>query len=79
LQNIVGDRLEKTIGYVFPIRPLHSRAIFERRKDVFVKFGGRLKKLQKGKKVIFHVSGEKLLIGEAIIKSIERMTPEEVW
>ena len=67
------------MGFVFPIRPQHANSIFEKEKEVFVKFGGRLKKLQSGAKVIFHVSGEKFLIGEAIIKSIERMTSEEVW
>lgn len=67
------------MGFVFPIRSKHANSIFEERKEVFVKFGGRLKKLQAGAKAIFHVSGEKLLIGEAIIKSIERMPLEEVW
>ena len=73
------DQLEEIVGFVFPIRSQHANSIFEKGKDVFFKFGGRLKRLQAGAKVIFHVSGEKLLIGEAIIKSIERMTPEEVW
>lgn len=70
--------MEELAGFVFPIGSQHANSIFEKRKDVFVKFG-RLRKLQAGAKAVFHVSGEKLLIGEAIIKNIERMTPEEVW
>jgi len=71
--------LEEILGFVFPIRLSHAKSIFEEGKEVFVKFGGRLNKLQAGAKVIFHVSGEKLLIGEATIKSIERTTPDEAW
>ena len=67
------------MGFVFPIRSQHANSIFERGKKVFVKFGARLKKLKAGAKALFYVSREKLLIGEAIIKSIERMTLEEVW
>ena len=66
------------MGYVFPVRRQHANSIFEKGKDVFVKFG-KLRQLRAGAKAIFHVSGEKLLIGEAIIKSIESMTPKEVW
>ena len=64
---------------MFPIRRRHTNSIFEEKKDVFVKFGRRLNKLKKGSKAIFHVSGMKLLIGEATIINIETMTPEEAW
>ena len=71
--------MQKIAGFVFPIRREHADSIFENGKEVFVKFGGELKKLQVGMKAIFHVSVEKLLIGEATIKNIERMNPEDVW
>lgn len=71
--------MEETVGYVFPIRSQHAIQIFEARKEVFVKFGLPFRKLKVGAKALFQVSGEKRLIGEAVIKSIERMTPEEAW
>ena len=71
--------MEEIVGFVFPIRSHHANSIFEKGKDVFFKFGIGLTKLKAGAKALFYVSGEKFLIGEAIIKSIERMTPEEVW
>lgn len=71
--------MQEIVGFVFPIRSHHANSIFEKGKDVFLKFTGRLKELHAGSKVIFHVSIEKLLVGEATIKSIERMMPEEVW
>ena len=67
------------LGFVFPIRPKHADSIFENKKEVFVKFGRRLRNLRVGAKAIFYVSGEKILIGEAVIKSIQPMTPAEAW
>lgn len=68
------------VGYVFPIKPQHADSIFENKKDVFVKSErGRLKRLSTGSKAIFHVSDKKFLIGEAIIKSIERKPLEKIW
>jgi len=71
--------LQEIVGFVFPIRSHHANSIFEKGKDVFFKFGIELTKLKAGAKALFYISGEKFLIGEAIIKSIERMTSEEVW
>lgn len=71
--------MRKRVGYVFPIRPQHAKSIFDNGKEVFCKFGRKLTKLKAGGKAVFYVSGEKLLIGEATIESIDRMTPEEAW
>ena len=71
--------MQKIVGFIFPIRSQHASLIFEKRKDVFAKFGVKLKKLRAGSKAAFHVSAEKILIGEAIIERIERMTPEIAW
>ena len=72
--------MEEIVGFVFPIKSQNANSIFEKGKEVFVKFArGKLRKLKAGAKAFFYVSGEKFLIGEAIIKSIEKMTPKEVW
>jgi len=45
-------QLEEIAGFVFPVRSKDAKSIFEEGKEVFVKFGGRLKKLQAGAKAI---------------------------
>jgi len=67
------------IGYVFPIHLQHADSIFEKGKNVFAKFGRELKRLEHGAKALFYISGKKFLIGEATIKSMERMIAEEAW
>jgi len=66
-------------GYIFPISLSHANSIFEKKKNVFGKFGKRLKKLSPKAKALFYVSGTKSIIGEARIKSVETMTPEKAW
>ena len=70
--------MEDIIGFIFPVRPEHASSIFNKGKEVFVKFG-RQTKLKTGSKALFYVSGKRLVVGEATIKAIEDMPPEKVW
>ena len=67
----------KIIGAVFPLLREHVSSLFGRDRDVFVKF--TLLNLKKGYTIVFYVSGEKLLIGEAKVKHIERLDPDIAW
>ena len=51
--------------------------MFRYNRDVFVKFT-RLN-LDSGSTIVFYVSGEKLLIGEAKVDHIERLNPDIAW
>lgn len=52
--------------------------MFDERKDVFVKFS-HFKNLTEGSKIVFHVSGEKMLVGEGIVKKVEKLDPKHAW
>ena len=66
----------KTIGAIFPVLPEHVSELFDKR-DVFVKFTKL--KIEKGSTIVFYVSGEKLLAGEAKVGHTERLNPDFVW
>ena len=51
--------------------------MFRYNRDVFVKFT-RLN-LDSGSTIVFYVSGEKLLIGDAKVDHIERLNPDVAW
>ena len=70
-------RLTKIIGAIFPVLREHVSNLFGRNRDVFVKFT-RLN-LDSGSTIVFYVSGEKLLIGEARVGHIERLNPDVAW
>ena len=67
----------RKVGAIFPIRPKHLLNIFERNRDVFVKFTKM--KLEKGMALIFYVSEKKILIGQAKIKKVEKLYPDVAW
>jgi len=66
----------KTIGAIFPVLPEHVSGLFDKR-DVFVKFTKL--KIEKGSTIVFYVSGEKLLAGEAKVSHTERLNPDFAW
>ncbi|MEM3872618.1 MAG: DUF365 domain-containing protein [Nitrososphaeria archaeon] len=75
----------KDVGIVFPVRPEHVHRIFDEKKNVFVKYFSRAPKkledfrLKEGMKIIFYVScSKRKLAGEAEIKNITFLTPNEV-
>lgn len=67
----------KIIGAIFPVLREHVSNLFGRDRDVFVKFTKL--NLERGSTVVFYVSGEKLLIGEAKVGHIERLNPDVAW
>jgi len=66
------------IGVVFPIMREHVDRIFGEQKNVFVKFS-HFKNLTEGSKIVFHVSGEKVLVGEGVIKTVQKLDPKDAW
>ena len=69
---------KEIIGVIFPILPRHVAPLFEERKDVFVKFT-KFMRLETGSKIVFQVSGEKMLVGEGVITNVEKLDPEIAW
>ena len=70
-------RARKIIGVIFPVLREHVSNLFGRNRDVFVKFT-RLN-LDNVSRIVFYVSGEKLLIGEAKVGQIARLNPDVAW
>ena len=73
-----GRMKNEIVGAIFPILPEHVQKLFDRNRDVFVKFN-RLTKMRSGSMIVFYVSREKLLVGEGKIENIEKLNPEVVW
>jgi hypothetical protein len=67
--------VDTTAGAIFPISKFHAIRFLKDHKTVFVKFTG-FTQLKKGSKIIFYVSGEKLLIGEGTIDNIQSLDTE---
>lgn len=67
----------KIIGAIFPLLRAHVSSLFSRDRDVFVKF--TMLNLKGGSIIVFYVSGEKVLIGEAKAYCVERLTPCLAW
>lgn len=65
-------------GAIFPISSEHVARLLDEGKDVFVKFT-KLKRLENDSKIIFYVSGEKLLAGEGTIVNVESLDPKTAW
>lgn len=74
--SLEGKRIKK-IGAIFPILREHSLNLFDRHRDVFAKFTKM--NLKSGSTIVFYVSHEKLLIGEAKVGHMERLNPDEAW
>lgn len=68
---------KRIIGAVFPIKQEHVPKLFGGNCDIFVKFTNF--SLENGSRIVFYVSGKKLLIGEAKICQIERLSSEVAW
>lgn len=65
------------VGCIFPILRHHVSNLFGKDQPVFVKFT-RFKP-ENCSLIIFYVSGDKLLIGEANVENVERLDPNIVW
>ena len=70
-------RRVKIIGVIFPVLREHVCNLFSRDRDVFVKFTKW--NLESGSTIVFYVSREKLLIGEAKVGNVERLNPDVAW
>lgn len=70
-------RRTRVIGAIFPVSSEHVSNLFRYNRDVFVKF--TILNLESGSTIVFYVSGEKLLIGEAKVDHIERLNPDIAW
>ena len=70
-------RGDKIIGAIFPVLRKHVSNLFGGDRDVFVKFTKL--KLRNGSVIVFYISGEKLLSGEAKVRHIERLNPDVAW
>jgi len=72
------ENTDAIVGAIFPISKFHANRFLKDKKTVFVKFT-RFRQLKKGSKIIFYVSGQKLLIGEGTIENIELLDTETAW
>lgn len=70
-------RRVKKFGAIFPVKSEHVSNLFDHNRDVFVKFTKM--NLKRGSILVFYVSREKLLIGEAMVGHIERLAPDVAW
>jgi hypothetical protein len=66
----------KTIGAIFPVQQEHALRLFDHG-DVFVKFTNL--HLHNKFTIIFYVCGQKVMIGEARIKKIQKLDPTVAW
>ncbi|MBY8987733.1 MAG: DUF365 domain-containing protein [Candidatus Lokiarchaeota archaeon] len=65
------------IGVVVPIKEEHVKKLFEKERDVFIKFSNLI--LEPEYKIIFYMSGKGILVGQAKIIDIKEMLPESAW
>lgn len=73
-----GWREKEIVGAIFPVLPEHVPNLFDRGRDVFVKFT-KLTNFRTGSTIVFYVSREKVLVGEGRVKVIEKLNPEVAW
>jgi len=73
-----GWQGKEIVGAIFPVLPEHVPNLFDRGRDVFVKFT-KLTNLRRGSTIVFYVSWEKVLVGEGRVKNIEKLDPEVAW
>lgn len=73
-----GLQTKEIDGAIFPVLPEHVPNLFDRGRDVFVKFT-RFTNLRTGSTIVFYVSREKVLVGEGRVKVVEKLNPEVAW
>ena len=73
--------LKKIVGVIYPIPLQYVDRIFEKQKNVFVKYTSRqTTALTPKHKILFYAShGKKEIVGEAKIKELHFLTPTETW
>jgi len=70
--------MESIVGAIFPVSLIQAKRILEEDKRVFGKYT-KFNRLKENDKLIFYVSGEKKLAGEAVIEKITCLTPTAAW
>ena len=70
-------RRVKKIGAIFPVLSEHVSNLFDWDRDVFVKFTNF--NIKRGFTIVFYVSREQMLIGEAKVDHIEKLSPDLAW
>lgn len=70
--------VKSKMGAIFPISSENVMPLFDEGKTIFVKYT-KFRKLEKGSKIVFYVSKEKILIGEGTAEKIEMVSPEIAW
>lgn len=70
--------MESIVGAIFPVSSEQSKRIFEEGKRVFTKYTS-FQRLQANDKIVFYISGEKKLSGEAVIEKIRCLAPKVAW
>lgn len=65
------------IGAVLPIKEEHVKRVFNKERDVFIKFSNLI--LEPGDKLIFYMSRKGILVGQAKIIDVTEMFPESAW
>jgi len=70
-------RRTEIVGAIFPVRRKHISSLFSRDRDIFLKFTKL--SLERGSTIVFYVSGEKLLIGEAKVGDVKNLSPSAAW
>lgn len=73
----INPEKSQIIGCIFPILPNHVSNLFSQNQPVFVKFTKFY--LNFCSKIIFYVSGKKILVCEAKVKKIRKMNQNQVW
>jgi len=73
-----GWQEKEIVGAIFPVLPEHVPNLFDRGRDVFVKFT-KLTNLRSGSTIVFYVSREKVLVGKGRVEDIEKLNPEVAW
>ena len=64
-------------GAVFPLSSAQISNLFSCNRDVFAKFTKL--NLERGSKIVFYISRQKMLAGEARVEKIEKLTPDVAW
>jgi hypothetical protein len=72
---------KKVLGVIYPIHLQYVDRIFEKQKNVFVKYTAHEKSALTTKhKILFYAShGQKEIVGEAGIKELNFFTPTDTW
>jgi hypothetical protein len=69
--------MNRIVGAIFPVTLVNSKRIFEEKKIVFIKFTKM--NFSKNSKILFYITNEKYVCGEATIESVRKMSSSEAW